>query len=508
MAAALVVLGFALFVLPGTTLAAGFAHDLFVYFDGIHRVDQGQVPSRDFYSPLGPLGYYLPWLGYWLLGRFGGAMEVASILVLLTALPAAVIALANRVPPLASALILVAIWALIVVPLNPGDGGGVVSQAMFYNRWCWAMLGILFLFAIPATGRGRAASWVEPAAVAWLLLFLFFTKASYFVVGFVFVALFGIALKRFLRTGVVSIAVLLTVALAAQLTTGWTRHYLADVLVAIEISGPVRTDLFGGKIASNWVEYALVALAYACVFPRKQLRKVDVLLALYVVGSSIPILSQNAPQQYVFSLIALFAHLIALCRRHGREHEALFRISRRMVAAALLVFLLPHLAKQCIATVFFLGGAVGSPSFADLRAIDLPRMEGVLISERREGEYVRTLRSGVVLLREQDVYDETLMTLDFANPFPALLDLPPARGAPWCMHVGRYISLETALPGEELFADAAYVMIPTRWQERETGEFLWETYGGHLAEAYVTVAENEDWRLLRRASKLVAPKPT
>lgn len=464
----------------------------------IHRVDQGQLPSRDFFSPLGPLAYYLPYLGYRLVGQFGGAMEVASIPVLLTTLPAGAIALANRVPPLASGLILVAVFGVIAVPLNPGDGGGLVSQAMFYNRWCWAMLAILFLFAIPPASRPRTANWLESAAVAFCLLFLFFTKASYFVVGFVFVAIFGIALKRFLRAGLIGIAILLTVALGVQLTTGWVKHYLADILTAIEITGPVQANLFEQKIAFNLFEYALVALAYACMVPRKQLRAADALLALYVVGSSIPILSQNAPQQYVFSLIALFAHLLALCRRSGREHEAAFRISRRMVTAALLVFLLPHLARQCIATAFLLGGALGSPAFADIRAIGLPRMEGVLINESREGEYVRTLQSGVALLREQGVRDETLMTLDFANPFPVLLNLPPALGDPWCMHVGRHISLETALPGERLFADATYIMIPTYWQERETRDFLLEVYGGYLAEAYGVVVENGDWRLLRR----------
>ena len=127
-------------------------------------------------------------------------------------------------------------------------------------------------------------------------------------------------------------------------------------------------------------------------------------------------------------------------------------------------------------------------------------MEGVLISESREGEYTHTLQSGVALLREQGVRNETLMTLDFANPFPVLLDLPPALGDPWCMHVGRHISLETALPGERLFADAAYIMIPTYWQERETRDFLLGVYGGYLVEAYGAVAESGDWRLLRRGA--------
>ena len=66
----------------------------------------------------------------------------------------------------------------------------------------------------------------------------------------------------------------------------------------------------------------------------------------------------------------------------------------------------------------------------------------------------------------------------------------------------------TALAGERLFADAAYVMIPTYSGEREretetvaeTRDFLLGIYGDYLAEAYSTAAENEHWRLLRRVS--------
>ena len=500
-ALAMVVAGIVLFVLPGVTLSAGFTHDLFVYLGGVHRVDQGQLPSRDFYSPLGLLGYYFPLLGWRLVGQFGGAMEAAGLLAMLATMPAAVVALANRVPVLPSLLILFAVFGLFMVPLNPGDGGGLVSQAMFYNRWCWAVLTLLFLFAIPPTRRPR--NWVEAAAIAFLLLFLFFTKASYFVVGFVFVAVFGIALKRFRRAGVVGIALLLAVAAGVQWATGWVARYLADIHTAIEISGAVRTNLFDRKLLFVLGEYALVALAYACVAPRKRLRAVDALFALYVVGSSIPIVSQNAPAQYVFSLAALFAHLLALCRPAGNESAAgaaSFRASRRMVAAALVVFLLPHLARQGVATVFFLGGALGGPSFADIRPMNLPRMEGVLIKESGEGEYVGTLRSGVRLLREQRVRNATVMTLDFANPFPVLLDLPAPRGDLWCIHVDRHINAETALAGPRLFADADYLMLPTNWRVRETRDFLLNIYGDYLAEAYSTAAENEHWRLLRRAS--------
>ena len=59
------------------------------------------------------------------------------------------------------------------------------------------------------------------------------------------------------------------------------------------------------------------------------------------------------------------------------------------------------------------------------------------------------------------------------------------------------------LGGSGLFGDAAYIMVPTCWRGRETGEFLLGVYGGYLAEACVAVAGNGDWRLLRRGLRVL-----
>ena len=90
-----------------------------------------------------------------------------------------------------------------------------------------------------------------------------------------------------------------------------------------------------------------------------------------------------------------------------------------MVTAALLVFLLPHLARQCIATAFFLGGTLGSPAFADIRAISLPRMEGVLVSGSREGEYARALRKRRRLAARTRCARCDVDDLGFCKPLPS-----------------------------------------------------------------------------------------
>ena len=56
------------------------------------------------------------------------------------------------------------------------------------------------------------------------------------------------------------------------------------------------------------------------------------------------------------------------------------------------------------------------------------------------------------------------------------------------------------LGGIGLFADAAYIVIPTCWWERETGDFCWGSMGAIWGEVCWAVAENGDWRLLRQGA--------
>ena len=146
-------LALGLFLLVAGTLAVfwsiytkGFAystiytHDTIVFFDGIDRLDAGQVPHLDFSTPLGLLGYYIPYWGFQIVGGFPGAIEAGSVLLAAAILPIAALLLFTRVSGLMAALILLALAAMTVVPVNLGEDGNQVSGAMHYNRWGWALL--------------------------------------------------------------------------------------------------------------------------------------------------------------------------------------------------------------------------------------------------------------------------------------------------------------------------------------------------------------------------------
>ena len=58
-------------VVPGRTFTTVYAQDLFVFLDGAWRMVAGQLPNRDFHTPLGLVAYALPALALVLTGQLG-----------------------------------------------------------------------------------------------------------------------------------------------------------------------------------------------------------------------------------------------------------------------------------------------------------------------------------------------------------------------------------------------------------------------------------------------------
>ena len=515
LALALFVLG-CLLAAQKHTLAVASLHDLFLFLDGIHQVDQGLVPSTDFVAAIGVLNYWLPWLGYRIIGQFGGALEAANVVVLVFVLAIAVCILQPRTSRFVGGALVVAMVMLLVAPWYPSKGALVLTQVMFYNRWCWPVLTLLLLFAIPRRKPpSLATTGLEAAIAISLLLFLFFNKMTYFAVGFVFVAGFGIVSKQFRAVAVAVSAVVWIVVAAVEAASGYVGDYLADLRTAIEASGPLVLSNLDGLIWSNALDYGLAALAVAVVAVRGRLTLGSVLVSGYIAGSGLAIMTQNGAgggdsAVYVFALTVLFAQMHRLVADEPRP-------AKLLVCVLLAAFLFPYLARQTQAVVSFLA--------PDAVPIGLPRMEGVLLGaydirypngdlvRDADGEYTRRLRRGVELLEGNGIAAPSLlMTLSSTDPFSAMLDLPRARGNLWCIDPGRLVSTETAPLATVLFADVDYIMVPAVVRCPysnarilcEARDFLLATYGTFIDEHYRVVATNADWRLLERVRSDVA----
>ena len=528
LSAVLLLLDWVWFVRPGATYIASAPQDFLQFADVIHRMAGGQIPHVDFHAPIGWLSYALPYAGFLMQGGFAGALEAADMFMLMALLPLACVLLAGRAPTWASVGALAVLFGLIAAPWRMGESGWSSDPGLHYNHWGWALLTMVLLVGLPGGAKGQ---WRTAAtAVGALLSLAFFTKVTHFLACLGFVVLFGVALAEFRRAACWGLTLCAAAIAAVQAAGGWVDDYIMDVARAVRIAlshdyiesgGFVPTPLrYAALTAYGDVAIALALATFAAL--TGALRPQTVLHVLYTVGVGAVLLSQDA--QVPDSIPAVATCIVRLAASAGPKNPV-----RKLAALALCLHLLVNLPRQALAgLVFSVGTSGGFPDFAS----GLPRMDGVwfggagatvnvfeddrpkwrdtldaaLWGRRKNyshthlssAELLATLRSGMHLLRTTGADKDRVMTFDFGNPFPALLDARAPKGVLFSMFVGRQADRLTAEDPTLTLGDADWLMTPKFPVFRESTALLLNAQSNHLAAEWLLVAENDHWRLLRR----------
>jgi hypothetical protein len=210
------------------------AWDTVVYLDAIQRIGLGQVPTVDFFAPIGPLGFYLA-AGLDALFPHAQPMLLINWALLPIALPVlAVLAreVSRRSRPQALALVLpFLLFAALPINLHalypsPGfDGYG------FYNRHVALLLYLLIATLIFAPRRG-----LQIALVAVLMLTLFLTKVTGAVSGTLLVGYATLSGRMRFRDAVAAAAVVLLALGVLELATGLSSAYVIDILTLLGLN--------------------------------------------------------------------------------------------------------------------------------------------------------------------------------------------------------------------------------------------------------------------------------
>ena len=156
-----------------------FHNDALMLLDDGWRVLNGQVPHRDFFSPIGPLEFGLlrvecRWRGW----RTGNCDRHRSIRVCYR--PLGLASLPRLLPALFC--LLITSWLVLTVasPTPLGFDPQFLSCAMIYNRQGYALLGLILLECAFAAENNRFWGGVSSGAA---LVLIFFLKLNFFGVA-------------------------------------------------------------------------------------------------------------------------------------------------------------------------------------------------------------------------------------------------------------------------------------------------------------------------------------
>ncbi|WP_299860953.1 hypothetical protein [uncultured Hoeflea sp.] len=203
--------------------------DVLVYYDAIGRIWQGQAPVHDFFAPVGPLEYYLAAFSAWLFPEANPVLLTQWIWLPVTVPVMALILwdVAGRGLKVSLGLLL-PFMLVTALPFNvidfypyPGtDGFGI------YNRH-----GAHLLYLLTAAVLFVRSPVIQTIVLSVLLLSAAFCKITAFLAAGP-ILLFGLLLGRIRLTAAIA-AALICIGLTGvvELTTGIVSLYVRDIIL-------------------------------------------------------------------------------------------------------------------------------------------------------------------------------------------------------------------------------------------------------------------------------------
>jgi hypothetical protein len=205
--------------------------DVMIYYDAASRIFDGQVPINDFFAPVGPLGYYL-FAGWLALFPDAHPTLIAhwSLLAVTAPLMGLVVWQVGQKSRLTAFALLIPFLIFALLPFNtrdfypyPGsDGFGI------YNRQCCQLLYVLVAACMFVRDQ-RALGTI----VLSVMLSLFLIKITGLAAGVIICVFALLAGRLYLRTALIAAVAFFGLLFAIDLWNGLTSHYFDDILTLV-----------------------------------------------------------------------------------------------------------------------------------------------------------------------------------------------------------------------------------------------------------------------------------
>lgn len=495
-----------------------FGHDIFFLLDNGWRVVNGQRPHVDFYSPWGPLTYLIVGLGmrvsHYSVNSVGYGSAIFGLLVGLWSYHLG----RDRMESSLRILLSLFLTALVMAPYVLGTSPMASSHAMVYNRYGYALLGLIMLEGFqPVRGGTRRKEeligGISSGAAAALLLFL---KVSFFLVS---LPLIGVSVLFWCRArsrllGLASGFLLVSLGFLGYLHFDIQAVFRDLRMVAGARAESLHVWVVVSDAARNGTRLlTAILLVLTCSLWAEAARQPwrGLQLALFAAAACVAdvLLLFTNMQGDAFPLTAVFA-IIAVSTVTTRDRQLPDSQARVvfpyytgvLFLASLLI--LPQLGSDLSGLVYGAWSKTRPTSTASVVHFTEPCLASLLLYDSAQDSvsngtiYTTYVNDGVALLRRSSRSDQTVITMDMMNPFSYALQRKPALGGIAAAAYNYTLSDEYRPTDDGYFGNADIVMVPKRPAvEPILHDPIIRIYEPALEKRYRLEAESDWWRLYK-----------
>lgn len=514
-----------LILLTGPVPQLLFASDVLNLLDGAHRQYLGQVIHRDFHSPVGGMAFLPFSLSMHLVGPTARALPWGIALTFLVTSGWAW-GLTHQRLPFPERMLFLLFVGLLVAGSYPLDFGSwkVPSYAMHYNRIGWAYFSLVALECfVPPRHPTHTGEWIAGVSTGAAVALLFLLKVNFFIcaAGLMVWAPFAgrrhhVGRRLAGLTGAAG-ATLAAVLLARIDLAGYIREIVG--MAGSQPAGIYRETLARILSDNRWWLVAVVATTLGLLFfsrplapaPRQQVFR-STLAFLLVAGAGLVLSLTNCQfaELPTFPVALLVLSLLLPVAPGSRPALALRTISFLAVLGSILpnagMIARAYLRHALDAATELNSLKLAPPALAALPLRTWPDEHGGPQAESRirpKGDgspyaYGLWLQDGIDLLAPHITPSSRVLSLDWSNPFPFTLGLPPLRNDLIAWHYGRGIS-DVHHPDQVLLAGQAdFILEPRAGIQPASTAFKRELFAPLMAQSFVRLADNRSWILWQR----------
>jgi hypothetical protein len=471
-----------------------FAHDSFMVLDGAWRMLNGQRPHVDFNSMIGPAAYLPTVVGLLLASNTAAGFGYGQAMVALV-LGIWAYLLGTKFYEIPRVIYALCVAAIAVSPALLGLSPFALSPAATYNRYTYALLGVLLLECLSTE---VSAEFIAGFSSGALIAILAFTKMTGFIVG-----------------------AALLVALIPQRTQTlqrWLGIAAGAGSVGLCFLWYLRLDLF-----AVIRDLALTAAAKHVKFFDIYLLNTVALDAgvalLLTFGAATFLADSGKPRAAMRELLAgfsvTFASLLLIFGNYQPSELPLLGLYFLTMGQRLLASRRNFTMDNGMLSLMIGGGAVfagisilsaiislGAAGWTVIHYVrDAPHFQAQALRQfvpvKDDANYTYFVNDGFGLLKLYRKPGERVMSLDFSNPFSYGLAIPPAPGGSTNLAFNGSFNTKHYVRPEKLFGDADLVMLPKTFTD-DTQDAVPRIYGPFLEAHFHLVGESAHWKLYRR----------
>lgn len=495
-------------------------HDIFVPLEVGWRVLNGQRPHVDFTSAYGPILFMVSAMGLTISCHSANGIGYGNAIVALIVGNWAFFLGRNRLAPFWRTILSLFLAALVSAPYSLGRSPVESSHAMIYNRYGYALVGLILLESFTAV-RGAKSSkrdeWIGGISTGAALSLTLFLKASYFLVAVVLIGVISLSLWRVARQRILGIILgfsFVSVCMLAYLRFD-VPAMLGDLRMAAGARAGKLSPVVPGLNTLNHVSvlFGVALFSFVAVlflgnrFRQWRGLKLPV-IAAFLFSADIGLMSSNA-QLGSFPVCAVFAILVLneITENQGTLPTAEVTRFRSNYAAVLslgALLFVPQFTLDLAGVVYGFWKKERPSTPAAVLRFTSPNLKPLLLydngSSRSEGRlFTASVNDGVALLERETRPNETILTMDMTNPFPYAMERPPARGGIVAVAYHYCIDDRHRPSDEWYFGNADIVMVPK--QPALDDYYYLDFYNAYepgLKQRYRLAAETSWWRMYRR----------